>query len=1205
MTEVNGQQKTAVLGILKDTLQDLSGLTSDEIEDDATFLELGFDSLFLTQLATGFKKATSVEIAFRQLLTDALTLGELANYVIERNPNIAASAPQSPDTAAEVSAEQAEQAPLQVVAPVNAVPATDQPVESQQAAIIVDAPVINPIEQVSRQASVRHDYGGPGSSGIEVILTEQLRVMEHQLSVLAAIYGSGTVTRTNGYLEKNEVAGNSSGTIPNQPDEATALKTEATAKEADGSASVSYAGKLSKPANTASAGETSTKQADAFACLTKPICGGDFGSVEAGRQDAASFPAREQVAEDPSLSSSEILPLSQTEVSPQPVSTPSDSADVTTAQGTETVTSVFNAIAAQHASEVAIRDVNGNAVTYEQLDQRSDRLAGWLEAQGCETGNHIGLLLPRSVDLVVAMLATLKLGCVYIPVDPAQPISRSQKIFNDADVRVVLHANSDFNAAEWNLPEVRFHNFPSLEFETSLVRKIAGEIHSETPAYVMYTSGSTGEPKGVVVPHRAILNLVLDTNYIAIAPGDVIAHLSNTAFDASTFEIWGALLNGATIAVFAPDEVINPGKFGYLIRKRSITSMFLTTALFNVMANEVPGVFAPVRDVLFGGERADPVAVRSVTENGTPTRLVNVYGPTEATTFSTWFEVGSVASDANSVPIGRPISNTDALILDDLLLPVRDGEVGQLYMAGAGLALGYLNSPVLTAERFVKSPDPSVSGQRMYKTGDLVCTNESGDIEFVGRADSQVKFNGFRIEPGEIETALNRHQGVKANAVIAWPETGDRHLVAYVDVSSSETSSDELVSHLEDLLPRYMIPTQFVFVERLPVNANGKVDRSALPEPKPVDRAGGVRLVTPASAVETQLAAMWEEILEYSPAGIYDSFFEMGGDSLRTATLFARVERLLGSTLPIEEFSANPTIANVASIIKTQSSGSACAVPKLLTLNPDGTVRTLFGADPVYNYISLARHLGSDQPVSGPTPQPLSGERTPSNSVEERAAHLVGEIRKIQPTGPYDLCGHSAAGLVVFEMAQQLAELDEKVENLILFDPSNPNDNASGITRLVSAHLRKARTNGNRGLASYLPKLVTKKFSKSLNGNGGLGRTPDFKSMTRDELLEDLRATEGPMVRRYRPTVYRGNVTLVLVEKPSEPGAVERVTNQWRDLVDGEIRVVTVGGTHNTMLKEPTIGQIAPYVKDALEKRAVAPDQSTSLGVAVGVNNRD
>lgn len=915
----------------------------------------------------------------------------------------------------------------------------------------------------------------------------------------------------------------------------------------------------------------------------------------------------EQIVDDPSMPTDEFNIVDLTGACIEPAQKRVDSAQSvevtvpTAAKGdAETVVSVFDEVVAQHPSSVAICDATGIPVTYSELEQRSDRLAGWLASRGCEAGDNIGLLMPRSVNLVVAMLATLKLGCAYVPIDPAQPTSRSRTILNDAATRLVLHGEISFDPATWDLPTVTFCNIHLAESEGSSVRIAAGEIHSESPAYVMYTSGSTGEPKGVVVPHRSIVNLVRNTNYIDMGPGNVIAHVSNTAFDAATFEIWGALLNGATIAIFTPDEVINPGRLGDLIRARSITSMFLTTALFNVMASELPGVFNSVRDVLFGGEPVDPAAVRSVIQNHPPKRLVHVYGPTEATTFSTWFEVNSVPANANTVPIGRPVSNAQALVLDDSLEPVPDGEVGHLYLAGAGLALGYLNSPALTVERFVKNPD---SDHLMYKTGDLAKTNKDGEIEFIGRADSQVKLHGFRIEPGEIETAINRHSKVNSCAVIAWPETGERRLVVYIDASSPAPDTDELISHLEDLLPAYMIPSQVIFVDRLPVNANGKVDRSALPEPESIDHVDPVKQVGPASAVETQLAAMWEEILEYSPAGIHDSFFDMGGDSLRTATLFARIERLFDVSLPIEEFSGNPTIVNVASMISDRSTGPAREVPKLLTLNPDGEARTLFGADPVYNYIPLARHLGKNQPVSGPTPQPVSGMRTPSNSVEERAAYLVEELRKIQPTGPYDLCGHSAAGIVAYEMAQQFSAMGEQVSNLILFDPSNPDLASSGITGLVSAHLQRARSNGNIGLASYLPKLVTQKLTSGLGLHGKQDKNPDFKSMTRDELLEDLRATEGPMIRKYKPAVYTGNVTLILVEKPSDPGSIERLTNQWKRLIDGEIRVIVVQGEHNTMLKEPSISQIAQYVREDLEKRTTVGGQDAGVEVPLGVTS--
>ena len=585
-------------------------------------------------------------------------------------------------------------------------------------------------------------------------------------------------------------------------------------------------------------------------------------------------------------------------------------------------------------------------LTYAELNDRANQLAHYLRKLGVKPDELVGICLERSLDMIVGLLAILKVGGAYVPIDPDYPQERISFMLQDTQVKIILTCESLQNSLQNHQTIVICLDKDWQQINQASLENLNSTVSADNLAYVIYTSGSTGIPKGVIVTHQAVNRLVLNTNYIQFTPDDRVVQASNIAFDAATFEIWGALLNGAKIIIIAKSVLLSPQELALSLKENQISVLFLTTAFFNQLANLVPQAFSSLRCLLFGGEAVEPKWVQEVLEKGAPQRLLHVYGPTENTTFSSWYLVENVASTATTIPIGKAIANTQIYLLDKNLQPVPIGVVGELHIGGMGLAKGYLNRPELTQEKFIPNPfekdevipptplnkdgnEPS----KLYKTGDLARYLPDGNIEYLGRIDNQVKIRGFRIELGEIEALLNQNEDVQSACVIAREDNpGDKRLVAYL-VPQPEIilTIDEIRQFLKAKLPDYMVPNAFVILEALPLTPNGKIDRRALPAP---DLQSKGEYIAPRNPIEEKIAQIWAEVLKLERVSIEDNFFELGGHSLLATQVISRCQQAFQIALPLRYLFESPTIAQLSAVIlKELQTGSGLKLPAIVPLN--------------------------------------------------------------------------------------------------------------------------------------------------------------------------------------------------------------------------------------------------------------------------------
>jgi amino acid adenylation domain-containing protein len=835
-----------------------------------------------------------------------------------------------------------------------------------------------------------------------------------------------------------------------------------------------------------------------------------------------------------------------------------------------------------HAVAVVFGD---RTLTYQELNRRANQLANHLRAMGVGPDVLVGVHLEQSPELVIALLGVLKAGGAYLPLDPSYPGPRLAFMLDDAAPRILLARRSLIGA----LPERGASVVLDMDTDWGVIARASEENPSyrarpEHLAYVIYTSGSTGEPKGTMIAHRGICNQVQwRQRAFPLGEGDAVLQRTPFGADPSVWEFFGPLAAGARLVMPRPGECRDIAALLRLIAEQEVTVLQVVPSLLRVLLEE-PGFAScrALRRVFCGGEVLS-VALRERFFARSAAELHNLYGPTEASIDATYWTCRR-GHDPCMTPIGRPIANATAYILDAHLQPVPPGVLGELYVGGRGVARGYLNRPALTAERFLGDPFDAGPGARLYRTGDLARYRRDGAIEFLGRSDRQVKVRGFRVEPDEIEALLTRHPLIREAAVVAREDTpGDMRLVAYLASDADAAGRSDAVRRLvRETLPDFMEPVRFTFLEALPVLPSGKVDRRALAELQE-DRSEPECLpVMPRDAVELQLARIWESLFDRGPIGVTEDFFALGGHSLLVMRLVSRIQQVFGRDLPPAGLFEGATIERLAQLIG-RDTGSRSPSP-LVAIQPAGTRRPFFCIHPaggdIFCYVGLSRHLGVDQPFYGLRAPGLDGEQAPLASVEEMADQYIEALRAIQPEGPYILGGWSMGGIVAFEMARRLSLRGVRMAAVVLLDAPPPaplrTDGDGDWPVLLGAFVQELGLEMEhvaRSVGDFWRLDIDDQLACVVDRARDAGLVPpDLPGTYLRHRLQVFRSNLRAM-RSYIPGVYAGEVALFAAADST--GAVRPDTSaHWADLAAGGVAHYSVPGNHYTLLREPHIPRL-------------------------------
>src|SRR5215212_7985764 len=825
---------------------------------------------------------------------------------------------------------------------------------------------------------------------------------------------------------------------------------------------------------------------------------------------------------------------------------------------------------------------NDQPLTYDALNKRANQLGRHLRKQGVGPEVIVGLALDRSVEMIVGLLAILKAGGVYLPLDPSYPRERLAFMIEQTRARIILTQRHLVDSLPASQASVIALDVESGDLKLEDEQNPVSTSTPENLAYVIYTSGSTGKPKGVSVTHRNVVRLVKETNYARFSSDEVFLQFAPVTFDAATFEIWGALLNGARLVVPAPG-IESLANLGETIQRYKVTTVWLTAGLFHQMVDSELEKLQGVRQLLAGGDVLSVPHVETAARKLAGCRVINGYGPTENTTF-TCCERVTANSVGHSVPIGRPIANTEVYVLSSDMQLVPVGVAGELFIGGDGLARGYLDAADATAEKFLPNPSARQPGERLYRTGDQVRYRSDGSIEFLGRLDQQVKIRGYRIELGEIELALSQHPAVQDCVVTTQiSKLGERRLAAFVVPAAGQSArSEELKKFLNEKLPEYMAPSFIGILEQLPLTENGKIDRDALPNIDELSSKDSV-FVAPETEVERKLAAALIKVLGLERVGVHDNFFDLGGYSLLAVKLVSEIEKELGQKIRLMTLFQTATIAGLAGMLSKESKPQAW--PTLVQIQAGNSKK-----DPLFcvsapnvnalGYITLARALGSEQTTFGLQAQyPEDAESEHSQFVVENiATEYLKALQAAQPHGPYQLIGMCRGAHIAYEMACRLHEQGETVSLLGVLD-TFVMENTYNYFWYVEHYLKRLR---------FWLRLPAKGKISVINSH--------WRRVvpTRNSPENVLHGVYFPGAD-FEPKTYAGRILVLRVIKQPR----NRISSKdlgWSRLARGGVDVRMISGTHETLLREPHVRVLASELKDFISHPQASRSELSANG---------
>lgn len=832
-----------------------------------------------------------------------------------------------------------------------------------------------------------------------------------------------------------------------------------------------------------------------------------------------------------------------------------------------TIHGLFQAQAAKTPQAVAVTD-RANSLTFAAVDAASNHLAHQLLELGVRPGEAVGVLLERSADLVIAMLAVVKAGAAWLPLDPSNPAERLAWMAADAGIsKLISTAALAATLGETSYHRILLDDMPSSHDKQPVVPPGVAVTGADV-AYYLYTSGSTGRPKGIVATHRGALNRFewMWQTY-PFAAGEAACQRAAASFVDSVWEIFGPLLQGCPI-VIAPDATVrDPKELVAFLAEHKLSRVTvvpaLLTHLLDVYAHRAPDAWAP-RLWICSGETLPAHLVNRFGEVLPEARLLNLYGSSEVAGDVTWWDAQDHDRAEGIVPIGRPIANTQIYILDTRQQPVPIGVTGELYAGGDGIALGYLNQPELSAERFLDNPFGTNPGDRLFRTGDLARYREDGHIEYLGRKDRQVKIRGFRVEPGEIEAVLANHARVQTAVVgVRDDAQGTPSLVCWWKCKADQSiDSEQLRSYLRTQLPDYMVPQAFVEVEEFPTTTSGKIDLKRLPDPV-VDQSSSAE--APNSALEMQLLSVWRQVLGRKQIGVEDNFFDVGGHSLLAVRLLSKVAAATGKELPIASLFYGPTIRQQAALLMDE--GWEPTWKALVPIKAGGTHLPLFLVPPVattsVRIAALADYLEPEQPLFSFNPPGIDGKDDAIDSVEEIAATYLAEARKVQPEGPYLFGGICFGAHVALEMAQQAQKAGEHAPVVIVIDADHPRNGptwgSNAPRQPLSEILRQTTRSIGSGKAVHYVSDKTRRKYRRLRVQLRQRLMPNGKQ------INQVWRGHAKAHNSYVAKPFQGKLILL----QSEQLAKKALQNHWEDLAAGGLeRVLFAGTTHMDLLRD-------------------------------------